>query len=426
MALGGPVPSWGPSTWDRKLPATALPWQAHFYSSDAVSPNPAMAIASVHTTPSISNALSNGSLGAIQLEMQTPYPLPTSPARSALSVEGQLGFPSPGLLQLGGPLSLKAAPSLLGGICRISEQGSSGDGSFIYTGVIEGVQDIVSPTATKHIVQLSPVAFELDDTYVQIQYSTATDACQIARDAFGATKHIGYNPSTIPKTCGATGIGDFRNNTAKQLLETAMRLAGPGWFWHVDDQLRGWFQHMGSYAVYTLSSYNLQSRTSSSTLQGRKNDVLVVGGTVGGVARTARYTGPSQSVLGIRSLSPPLNLPGVTDQSTLDSIAASVGATMDRSWNRVDLKILRNYGKRIHAARPGGATIRYWEPNKNPMAESETESGTYSSTFIGQASANSSDFQDVTAGDIPLPTNTDLQEWVNTLLALQTATKANS
>ena len=57
--------------------------------------------------------------------------------------------------------------------------------------------------------------------------------------------------------------------------------------------------------------------------------------------------------------------------------------------------------------------MRYWEPNANPLAESEIGSGTYSPTFVVEDIEVLGPKQTFVAGDIPITGIRDVQYEIN-------------
>jgi hypothetical protein len=390
--LGGPPLT---NTFGRSLPSLpqgvtdALPFIAHFYANDGVTPNTTTATMSMLNRPVLSPVLANGGYNQLLLQV-----------------------------------AAKPAGVVQGNVCRLTEQ--DGDSSILYTGVVEDFPDFVSGSQVTHQILLSPLAVELDDTFSQAVYTAATDVTQLVRDAVALTNHCSCDPTSVPAATGimaaTSGRVDFRNQSVRQIIDTARSIAGSTWFWHVDHLGRVWFQAMGSQAVYTIPRAQYQERTSSASIQNRKNRVTVIGAAAGGnnTALSATANGSSQNPgpnsIGIRALSPPLAVPTVADTATLTAIANNVLAVLDRIWNRVDLKVLPSFGKRIHASQPGGAMMRYWEPTVNPLQESEAGGG-YTGPFITQSLDNDGLLQHLVAGDIPVTSQTDLQNMVNSLAA---------
>lgn len=385
LQMGGPVYA---QSYDRTLPASARPLLGHAYGNDGVTP---VTTFSPLNRPTLTATTANGGFNQI-------------------------------LLNLAAPLS----NVVQGNIVRLSEQG--GDGSFIYSGIVEDIPDSIRPDGVDHQLLLSPPAYELDDTYTQLNYTAPVDIAQMARDAIALTLHLSCDQTSVPAFTGilaaTTGALDFRNQSAKQVLDTARSIAGPTWFWYVDELFRVWLQPMGSGAVYTIPRSQYEERTKAASIQNRKNRVDVVGGVpVGGslnLKATVNDT-VSQALIGIRALHPPINLPHITEQASISAIASNVLTVLNRIWNRVHLKLVPTYARRIHGSWPGGAMIRYWEPGKSPLQESAQGIGNYSNAFIAQSVENDGLYQKVVAGDIPVTSQTDIQNMVNGLVARGTA-----
>lgn len=398
VQLGGPPLV---STFDQTLPTEAKPLIAHAYLSDGVT---AQGTFSVLNRPPIKVTLANGGPESITLEVATRSPAP---------IYGQTLY---------GSTTYGGAAIVHGAVIRLSEQG--GDGRFIYSGVVESLPDIIGPSGTSHQIVLAPFAMELGRCFAQVNYTELTDVAQMARDAFATTQHCSCDQVSVPPSTGIGGMGDFQNRPAQELLDTARAIAGPFWFWHVDVDGRGWFQPMGSAASYTLSrGPDYESRTSNGgDISDRKNKVVSVGGvTVAGPNATATYDGASQTLIGVRALNPPLEIPGVSDQATLQAITTSVGLTLDRTWQRVQIRALPSVGQRIHGSRPGGALLRYFEPAVGSLAESETGSGGYTGPFIVQSVEADGLYQAIEAGDVPITDQRDVDALVQALISRRAA-----
>lgn len=381
--LGGPPLT---NTFARTLPAVASPMIAHVYQNDAVS---FLGSFSVLNFPTLVNTTANGSLDQVELEVAS---------RTFTVTQGN--------------------------VVRLTFQDS--DGSVVYSGVVEDLPDTIGPTGVKHLVLVSPFAFELDDVRSNSNYTAAaTDIAQIVRDAVDQTLHCSCDQVSVPPSTGIVAPGnssaslDFRNQPLKSQIDLCRSMAGPAWYWHVDELGRVWFQTMASAATYTLvRGQHYEERTSAASIQDRKNRIEVIGGlpTGGSLNVKSSYDGASQATIGVRALSPPVSLPHVTDQFTVDTIATSLGGVLDRIWNRVQLKVRQPFNQRIHSAQPGGGMIRYWEPAVNAMTESEAGSGTYTGPYIAQRVEYDGEHQQVTAGDIPVTSQNDVQNMTNNIV----------
>lgn len=413
VQLGGPPLV---NTFDRKLPPTvppqvgaesaARPFIGHLYQNDGVSP---LGTFTVLNRPALTPTLANGGFNQILLEV------------AAFGTGAIYGVPIYGNPLYGGT-SINVSQ---GNVVRLSEQG--GDGSFVYGGVVEDIPETIGPSGVKHQILVSSFAVELDDTFSQAVYSAPTDVAQLVRDAVALTRHCSCDQVSCPAWTGifaaTTGQLDFRNQAIKQIIDTARSIAGPTWFWHVDELGRIWFQPMGSGAVYTIPRAQYEERTKSASIQNRKNKVVAVGGAPqDGSANVTAVADDlsSQGTIGIRALNPPLQVPHITDQVVLTLIASNILTVLNRTWQRVNLKVLPTYGRRIHASQPGGAMVRYWEPAVNPMQESSVGAG-YSSTFIAQSLSNDGLFQQLVAGDIPVTSQNDVQNMVNSIMSRTSA-----
>lgn len=396
LQLGGPPLI---NTFSRSIPAQATPFIAHAYSNDGVTP--LGTLGPLSNRPALRAMLANG--GYEQVTLETPIS-----TRGTVYGAGVFG------LGIYGGIGQ-------GNIVRLSQQG--GDGSFVYSGIVEALPDTIG-RQTKHEIVLSPFGFELDDTYTQLVYSSPTDVATVVRQAVALTVHCSCDQVSVPPATGVliaqNGQVDFRNQTVKQVIDTCRSFAGPTWYWHVDELGRVWFQPQGSGAVYTVTRRQYEERVSDGgSIQQLRNQVVAVGGVpTGGAANVvAAYNGSSQSTYGVRSLNPPLAVPNITDQASLQFIANNVGAVLDRVKTQVKLTVREGYGSKIHAAQPGGAMIRYWEPATDALAESESGSGTYSGPYVGTAIEWDGITQKVTAGDIAITGQSDVDNMVRSLVA---------
>jgi hypothetical protein len=165
------------------------------------------------------------------------------------------------------PLTVQIASkdpnALRGDLLKLTEQG--GDGTVVYTGIIE---DLIEGTdgKTGYTIQLQPLVVELGDTPFSHEYYQQTDVAQMARDAVTQAisygKHLSYTSASIPLT-GLTGIFSFVNATCLRVLEEAKKMAGPNFFYYVDEN-----------GLVTFGAANLGAATSSYSVQAQ--DVLKV------------------------------------------------------------------------------------------------------------------------------------------------------
>jgi hypothetical protein len=380
VQLGGPPLT---NTYARTLPPAAAPFIAHAYQNDGVT---SLGTFTALTAPTLVWTPANGGMDQVQLMVST---------RSITLTQGN--------------------------VIRLSYQGDGA--SIVFSGTVEDLPDIIGPGRVQHIILLTAFGFELDDVHSSSVYTGPTDLGQIVRDAVAQTTHCSCDQVSVPAYTGifaptsSGGTLDFRNQTLKQQIDTCRSIAGPTWYWFVDELGRVWFQYMGSAARYTLMrGIHYEERTSAASIQDRKNHILAIGGvpTGGSANATGVYDGASQSTIGKRALAPPLAIPNITDQAALDSIAANIGAVLDRVWNRVQLKVLPAIGQRIHGSQPGGAMIRYWEPVIAPFTESEAGTGAYIGPYIAQRVEYDGEHQQLTAGDIPVTNQNDITNMVQT------------
>jgi hypothetical protein len=380
--LGGPPLT---NTYVRSLPSVASPMIAHVYQNDAVT---FLGSFAVMNAPTLINTTANGSFDQVQLEVAS---------RTFTIAQGN--------------------------VVRLTFQDDGS--SIVYSGVVEDLPDVIGPTQVQHLVLVSPFGFELDDVHSQSNYTASVDIVQIVRDAVDQTLHCSCDQISVPPSTGIVAPGlvgaslDFRHQTLKSQIDLCRSLAGPAWYWHVDELGRVWFQFMASAATYTLvRGQHYEERTSAASIQDRKNHIVVVGGlsTGGSQNVTAVYDGSSQATIGVRALVPDVSLPHISDLHSVQNVATSLGGVLDRVWNRVQLKVHQPFNQRIHSAQPGGGMVRYWEPSVNAMTESETGSGGYTGPYIAQRVEYDGEHQQVTAGDIPVTSQNDVQNMVNNIV----------
>jgi hypothetical protein len=306
-----------------------------------------------------------------------------------------------------------------GNLIVVTEQGGDATGSApagraLYGGIVEDTPDTISAeSGWVHQVAITPFVAELGDTYLNKNYSTATDPAQMVRDAINQTTHLRCDSYSVPST-GVTGIYNFTFAPCLEVVNIARLIAGTNWSWYVDAIGKVWFQPINTNgaAMFTVKGgVDYSSRASSGSISGLKNHVLVTGGMPLGASAPAiaTYDNPtSQTSYGLRAMNPPINLPTCTDTATLQSVANTVGGLFDRVIRRVTM-MLPAFPFRIELGRPGGATMRYFEPSKYPLVESETGSGGYSSTYVVLEVQTDGIMQTVTIGDVPVASVNDLQ-----------------
>jgi hypothetical protein len=413
LQLGGPPLV---STWSRPLPTGVVPLLAHAYANDGVTPL-SPATFRVLNRPSWKMMTANGGPDQITLEIET--------VGQGSTLWG--GFVWGGANWGGVGLGLTQ-----GNVIRLTEVDNPVSGvkapyaGFVYSGIIEGFPDTFSSAGTKHGILLTPFAAELTRVATQLLYTGPTDVAQVVRDAVALTGHCFCDPCSVPIATGVpiaqSGTVDFRGQKVNQVLDTARSALGPTWYWHCDDLGRVWLQAQGSAAQYTLmGGQHYSERVSNGgEITDRINQVPAVGGldpTNGSQYVKTTANGTSQAIIGVRTLDPPLQVPGVADQATLDLIANGVLGTLDQTWTRVTLKSTpATFPQRVHMSQPGGALVRFWEPGTTPMPETGAVAG-YIGPFICQTVAYDGITQDIEAGSIPVTNQTDVDNLVRSLVS---------
>lgn len=117
---------------------------------------------------------------------------------------------------------------------------------------------------------------------------------------------------------------------------------------------------------------------------------------------TAVYSNPtSQALYGIRTPTLVLKFTGVDSQAVLNSMVAMIGAMLDRVMTTVTFTV-ENYPTKFTLGGLGGPTIRYWEPNFNPMPEVSIGSGGYLGPLVVLDVEIDGPQQKVIAGTVPI------------------------
>lgn len=375
------------------MPSLARPWIAHLYNSDWSF---------------------RAMLGPLAAARDTKSGIPG--VRQVLNS----GF-QPATLELP-TLNATVQP---GNLIVVTEQagqgtGSAPDGVPVFGGLVEDTPDAIQSNGQwRHQISVIPFVAELGDAYLNNNYSTPTDVAQMVRDAVAQTNHCRVTPYSCPNT-GVLAIYNFSYAQCLEVLDHARLIAGGQWCWFVDAIGVVWFQPINTNgaALFTAKqAVDYNEKQYSASISALKNFVLCVGDIPKGstTPATATYNNPSsQSQYGLRMLNPPVAVPGITDTGTLQDIANTIGAVYDRVIHRVTLN-LPTFGKRILLGQPGGPTMRYWEPAKTSLPESETGSGQYSATYSVLEVQNDGIEQQVVIGETPPSAVSDVQYMVERL-----------
>jgi len=385
LELGGPV---AVASANPTLSASTLPYLAHIYTNAMAYKG---AFGPLLNRPSLKYGLNSG---YSPITIEVPVELQPTPA-------------------------IRVAP---GDIVKLTEQG--GDGSILYTGIVEDVPDEYG-SKVKHAIDLSHLVVELGDTPFSRAYTTATDPAQMVRDAIATTAHLSYTDTTIPAS-SVTGIYTFTHATVLDVLNVAKHIMGVNTYWHVGPEGQVWFQtvNFSGAAHYTVAQgVHFSARRYRSPIGNLKNSVFAVGGVQpgGSAPITATYTdASSQASYGVRAHNPPMVFPTVTDQGTLNAIVNSVGAMLHNRITMVELEI-ENYTKRITLTHPGGPLMRYFEPDIEPSQESGAGSGAYVGPYVIMDVEVDGPFQRVKLASVPTAqvTPEDLNFEIGRILARQ-------
>ena len=298
-----------------------------------------------------------------------------------------------------------------GNLIVITEEGGDATGAApagtpVIGGIVEQVPDTLDVKGWRHEITITPFVAELGDAYLNKNYVVPTDVAQMVRDAVSQTNHLRYTSVSIPTSTGVTALYNFSYAPCLEVIDHARLIAGTNYSWFVDAIGVVWFQALNpnARATYTITPKDFTSLVSNGgDISGLKNFILVVGDIPPGgtAAATATYSNAtSQAKYNTRSLQPPVGVPGVSDTTTLQNIANTLGGVYDRVINRVVIE-LPAYGNRILLGQPGGATMRYFSPAKYSLVESETGTGTYSANYVVLDVETDGIQQTVTIGDVP-------------------------
>jgi len=289
-----------------------------------------------------------------------------------------------------------------GDLLALTEEG--GDGLVLYKGIVEDIPDDYD-LAPSFQIGLQPMVVELADAYFSQNYTVPIDIAQMVRDAVDATGHLFWTPVSVPLS-GVLAQVDYTSSTSLTVLETAKKIGGPFFWWHVDAIGQVWFQQfdLTQPALYRAKrGVDHVARRYRSPISTLKNKVLCIGNIPPNqtVPIISLYSDlASQAQYGVRVLQPPLVYPNIIDQPTLDKVAATVGAELNRRITKVELDLPAF--SLIQLGVDKGATMRYWEPNQNPLLEAAFGAGRYSPTYVVLDVEQDGPFQKVVLAEIPV------------------------
>jgi hypothetical protein len=209
----------------------------------------------------------------------------------------------------------------------------------------------------------------------------------MVRDAVATTQHLTVTGPSCPNT-GITGIFNFQQTNALAVLEEARKMGGVNYYFFVDEIGVVWFgnANLAAAATYTIKqSAHYNARKATAPISNLKNVVIGTGAILANatVPISSTYDQSSGSPYGKRALTPPLQYPNLTDQTTLNTIVTTVGTALNRLQTSVDIT-LPQFGQRIMLSSATGTTLRYWEPSTNPLNQSSVGTGTYSPNYVVQ------------------------------------------
>ena len=286
-----------------------------------------------------------------------------------------------------------------GDILKLVEQG--GDGLVVWTGVIDKPNSERSGSS-KYSFEVNPIGIELArEAFVHV-YSVATDPGTIARDVVATCPHLTWDAASIPLVGSTTIINTF-NGDSISALSDLRRMTGVNYGFWINEVGKVFFKaiNLGAVPTWTIivprdATYRKRSLDGSTA----RTKLKVTGATPANATAplSAVYDNSGGSQFGLRELKPDIAFPGCADQTTLQTIANTLGATFDHLLDVVDFE-LPGYGSRLMP----GDTIRYQEPAKNaqPGPEPEVGPGTYSPNYVVTKVDVSGPLQRVTGADSP-------------------------
>ncbi len=311
-----------------------------------------------------------------------------------------------------------ATAPVQGDLVLLTENG--GDGSVLFRGVVQNPVVSVSGNQLQIKLVIGPLVQELGETPFNRFYTVATDTGQIMRDAVNTTKHWTATTTEIPNT-GVTAIVAFENSNVLKALDDAKRLTGPFMIWRADDTVQKVLASVvnpGSVSAdYTVKlTQEVTAETSESPFDSLLNWIPIIGGmpvgathlivsvydngfilhAPGGGGVPDPVHAPS-SAYGVKGLTQPLVYDGVTDQTTLDNMATTLGQQFNRLTKSYHLEIT-GYAQRIQV----GKVLRIWEPGTFGAAEAYAGVGAYSPNLVVMDVEAQGPMQRVTAADMPV------------------------
>ncbi len=296
-----------------------------------------------------------------------------------------------------------ASAPVPGNLVKLREDG--GDGTVLYTGIVQDVPDDLDVTV-RHALTLDPLVVETGYTPFTRNYSAPTDIGQMVRDAVSQTDHLTWTATSVP-LAGLTATNNFQYKWVLDVLNFARTVGGPNWFWFVDATGLVWFQQVDlTRATHTfLRGQHYDLRKASSSNASRRNYIVVKGMTPpgGSAPLTSVYSGASRATIGTRAAQQIYSFPTVSDQGTLNALANTIGAAFDRQLNRIQFRVNKaNLSAPLVLGRVGGATVRYSEIQSSPLQESSASSGAYRGPFAVIDVEDDGENLTVIAADIPV------------------------
>ena len=167
-----------------------------------------------------------------------------------------------------------------GDLIQLFEQNPVATTAPVFYGIIEDVPDVIDAKATH---QLSAVGFnvELGETLFTKNYVTATDIGQIVQDILALPKHVTFTSTSVPNPIGITAIYNFQYVSAQDALSVCCKMAGPSYYFYVDENAICWFVNSNTSSVdFTVGQGNdFSTRTLNSPITNLKNKVVLLGAT---------------------------------------------------------------------------------------------------------------------------------------------------
>ena len=319
--------------------------------------------------------------------------------RPALKMSINSGYQAIDLTVVGDNYSQVGGTIATGNVLQLFEQG--GDGTCIFQGIVEKITNLFSDVPS-FVIHVSPMLVDLGNTLVALDYTGVggtTNGADIGTMVNAICDLANYCQFDISKGNLSTGITakyKFDNVSAVDALNECVKMLGLNWYWFCDAVGKvslvnanlgssSWYQFAQG-VDYSVRDYSVDAVT-------LYNYVYAIGGIPAGATGpiTATYDGTGGayggSRYGKRTLVPVLTYPNVVDQTTLNTIAQTVGQGLAREATIVKLTLPR-YVSRLTLAKAGGAIAKFFEPASYPVSTAYglSERATFITTTPGAQS----------------------------------------